>query len=152
VDVRLAKRGDEAEVARLLAAFRDFYGEAEPDDGQIAETVAGLLEDEHTEFLLAGNPAVGVAQLRFRASIWTGSDDAWLEDLFVLEEARRDGAGRALVEACIDRAHSRHCRRIQLDANERNEPAIALYESLGFRCDQPQRWDGGRDLYWTLRF
>jgi ribosomal protein S18 acetylase RimI-like enzyme len=151
VEVRLAGRGDEAEVARLIARFRDYYGESEPSDEQIARSVEELVGDAGTEFLLAEGPAVGVAQLRFRPSVWTGTEDAWLEDVFVLEEARRAGAGRALVEACVDRARARGCKRIQLDANERNEAAIALYESLGFSSATPGRWEGGRNLYLTKR-
>jgi GNAT superfamily N-acetyltransferase len=149
VTVRLARRDDEAEVASLIAGFRDYYGEAEPGDGRIAEVVAELIDDDRTEFLLAGDPAVGVAQIRFRPSIWTGADDAWLEDLFVLESARRMGAGRALAEACLERARARGCRRIQLDANERNSAALRLYESLGFSSSTPGRWEGGRNLYLT---
>jgi GNAT superfamily N-acetyltransferase len=147
--VRLAKRGDEDEVASLIAGFRDFYGEAEPGDEQIALMVAELIEDERTEFLLAGDPAVGVAQLRFRPSVWTGAEDAWMEDLFVIEDARGAGAGRALVQGCIDRARARGCKRIQLDANEQNEAALALYGSLGFASSSPHRFDGGRNLYLT---
>ncbi len=150
MQVRTAEPGEEAEVASLIAGFRDFYGEREPDDEQIARMVAELLGDEQTEFLLAGDPAVGVAQLRFRRSVWTGAEDAWLEDLFVVEEARGSGTGRALVQGCIDRARARGCKRIQLDANERNIGALALYESLGFRSAKPERFDGGRNLYLTL--
>ena len=148
--MRLAQAGDAAEVTSLIAGFRDYYGEPEPGDAQIAAMVSELLTDNATEFLLAGEPAVGVAQLRFRRSVWTGTEDAWLEDLFVAEEARRSGAGSALLQACVDRARARGCMRIQLDANERNEAALALYECFGFSSAQPQRWDGGRDLYWTL--
>jgi len=147
--VRLAGAGEEAEVSSLIAGFRDFYEEAEPDDEQIARMVAELLGDQRTEFLLVGEPAVGVAQLRFRPSVWTGAEDAWLEDLFVVEVARRGGAGRALVQACVDRARARGCKRIQLDANERNEGALALYESLGFSSATAERFDGGRNLYLT---
>jgi GNAT superfamily N-acetyltransferase len=147
--VRLAGPGEEADVASLIAGFRDFYEEAEPDDEQIARMVAELLADRGTEFLLVGEPAVGVAQLRFRPSVWTGTEDAWLEDLFVVEDARRGGAGGALVQACVDRARARGCKRIQLDANERNEAALALYESLGFNSATAERFDGGRNLYLT---
>jgi GNAT superfamily N-acetyltransferase len=147
--VRLAGPGDEAKVASLIAGLRDFYGEAEPDDEQIARIVAELLGDRRTEFLLVGEPAVGVAQLRFRPSLWTGAEDAWLEDLFVIEGARRGGAGRALVQGCVDRARARGCKRIQLDANERNGAALALYESLGFSSSTSERFDGGRNLYLT---
>jgi GNAT superfamily N-acetyltransferase len=148
--VRSAKRGDEEAVTVLIAGFRDYYGESEPGEEQIARIVGELIGDPDTEFLLAGEPAVGVAQLRFRRSVWTGVEDAWLEDVFVAPQARRRGSGRELVEACVDRARTRGCRRIQLDANERNTAALSLYESLGFDATTPGRFDGGRNLYLTL--
>jgi ribosomal protein S18 acetylase RimI-like enzyme len=133
-----------------MAAFRDFYDDSEPPDELIARVVAELIEDEDTEFLLAGSPAVGVAQLRFRPSIWTGTDDAWLEDLFVIEPARGNGVGRALVEACAERSRARGCKRLQLDTNETNTAALALYERLGFVTAKRSE-DRGRDLYLTRR-
>jgi GNAT superfamily N-acetyltransferase len=148
-EIRLAGPADAAQVARLLAAFRDYYGESRPGDAAILEVVRALLDDPSTEFLLAGQPASGVAQLRFRLSVWTGNEDAWLEDVFVLEGARGEGLGRALVAASVERAHERGCRRIQLDANEDNAVALVLYESLGFKNAKREAGDGGRDLYWT---
>jgi GNAT superfamily N-acetyltransferase len=50
----------------------------------------------------------------------------------VRESARGRGVGRALVEAAIGRARERGCRRIELDVNEANPAAHALYEHLGF--------------------
>lgn len=147
--VRVAAAGEQDAVVALIAGFRDFYGETDPTDDVIAAAVGKLIGDERTDFLLIGDPAIGVAQLRFRPSIWTGTDDAWLEDLFVVESARGRGAGRALVQGCIDRAAERGCKRLQLDANERNEGAIALYGSLGFRYREPGRFEGGRNLYFT---
>ena len=148
VEVRVARPGDEAEVTRLMAAFRDFYGDSEPPDELIGRVVGKLIGDDDTEFLLAGTPALGVAQLRFRPSVWTGTDDAWLEDLFVLESARRKGVGRALVEACAERSRARGCKRLQLDTNETNTTALALYQRLGFVTAKRSE-DRGRDLYLT---
>ena len=94
------------------------------------------MERADTEFVLGSpdddSPPCGVIQLRYRFSIWTAADDAWLEDLFVTEEARRSGLGKALVLAAIDRAEQRNCRRIELDVDDVNEPARELYKSLGF--------------------
>jgi len=149
--MRIAPPREAPEVARLLAGFRDYYGETEPGDELIAATVERLIVDPSTEYLLAGLPARGVAQIRYRLSVWTGVEDAWLEDLFVEPEARRDGFGRALAEACVERARARGCARIQLDSNEGNEAAAALYGSLGFKAGSPARWDGARDLYFTKR-
>jgi ribosomal protein S18 acetylase RimI-like enzyme len=149
IEIRVARPGDEDEVSAMVAGFRDFYAEEEPSDSQISQVVAELIDDPRTEFLLAAHPAVGFAQLRFRPSVWTGSDDAWLEDLYVAEEERGAGIGRALTEACLGRARERGCRRIQLDANENNPNAIGLYESLGFSSVVAHRFDGGRNLYLT---
>jgi GNAT superfamily N-acetyltransferase len=148
-DVRVAGADEVDAVADLVAGFRDFYGESTPTDATIAHMVAELIDDERTDYLLIGEPAIGLAALRYRPSVWTGADDAWLEDLFVVEPERGRGTGRALVEACIERAAERGCKRLQLDANERNEGAIALYESLEFRSRVPDRFDGGRNLYFT---
>lgn len=94
------------------------------------------MEDPRTEFLLGApdddSPPCGVLQLRYRHSIWTAADDAWLEDVFVTEAARRSGLGRALVLAAVDRAEQRNCRRIELDVDDVNAAARELYQSLGF--------------------
>lgn len=151
IPIRLAPASEGPQVARLLAGFRDYYGESEPSTEAMAAAVERLIGDPTTEYLLAGEPACAVAQLRYRLSVWTGAEDCWLEDLFVEEPARGKGVGRALTEACVHRARQRGCRRIQLDANESNETAIALYRDIGFETGSPARWEGARDLYFTKR-
>ena len=128
---------DEAEhVARLLVAFRDWYGSDWPSDNAFLAGVERLIEQRDTEFLLGAPhddaPPAAVVQLRYRFSVWTAADDCWLEDLFVVEEARRTGLGRAMVLAAIDRAEQRNCRRMELDVDDVNEAARALYRQLGF--------------------
>jgi len=147
--VRLATPDDAADVARLMIGFRDWQGRSEPADDVIERTVGELLSDPNTDFLLAGRPAVGVCQLRYRLSVWTGTDDCCLEDLFVDAAARGSGLGRELVAAALERARKRGCTRMDLDANEANEPALELYRSVGFGS-----WSdaaGGNDLFMRLR-
>lgn len=148
--LRVAPPSEAGEVARLLAAFRTFYGADEPSDEQMLAVVRRLIGTPDAEYLLVGEPAAGVAQVRFRPSVWTGADDCWVEDVFVEEGARGRGLGRRLIEGCVERARRRGCQRIQLDANERNEGALTLYRSIGFESGSPARWGGGRDLYFTL--
>ena len=135
-------------VAGLLVAFRDHLGRDRPSDNAFLAGVERLSEDPATEFLLAvahddALPA-GVAQLRFRHSLWTAAPDCWLEDLYVAEPARRAGVARALVELACDRARERGCRRVELDVSEANAPALALYEALGFTARS--KGSGARDL------
>jgi GNAT superfamily N-acetyltransferase len=123
-------------VARLLGEFRDWLGRDLPSDESFAASVARLILEPHTEFLLGaagdGEDPAGVCQLRFRFGVWHAAEDCWLEDLFVREDARRSGVGAALVAAAMARARERGCARMELDVNEANSAAIALYESFGF--------------------
>jgi ribosomal protein S18 acetylase RimI-like enzyme len=143
-EVRIAQPADAEPVAALLTEFRDWIGRPWPDAESFRSSARRLLEDPSTEFLLAGAPADGICQLRYRHSVWTGSDDCCIEDVFVRERARGAGLGRALVAAAIERARTRGCGRIEVDTNETNAPALALYRSFGFESgsDEP----GGQEL------
>jgi GNAT superfamily N-acetyltransferase len=147
VPARAWKAGpDEADtVARLLVAFRDHLDLTWPSDNAFLAGVERLLEDRDTEFILAAadddSPPSGVAQLRYRMGIWRAGRDCLVEDVFVDESARGRGVARALLDHATERALERGCRRMELDVNEANAPALALYESFGFTAGSP------RDLY-----
>jgi ribosomal protein S18 acetylase RimI-like enzyme len=132
-------------VARLLVAFRDHLGYDWPSDNAFLAGVERLIEERDTEFLLAAAdddaPPAGVVQLRFRRGIWRAGGDCLVEDVFVDESARGQGVARALLDLATERAYERGCRRMELDVNEANAPALALYESYGFTAGEP------RDLY-----
>jgi ribosomal protein S18 acetylase RimI-like enzyme len=122
-------------VARLMIGFRDWYGRSEPPDRAFREGVERLIGGPQTEYLLAaagGREPAGVCQLRYRHSLWTATEDCWLEDLFVRDAERGSGLGEALVAGAIERARARGCGRIELDVSESNRGAWALYERMGF--------------------
>src|SRR3954454_13476221 len=137
------------DVARLMIAFRDHLGLSWPSDNAFLAGVERLLEDPATEFLLAasgdGALPAGVAQLRFRWGVWRAGGDCLIEDVFVAQEARGAGLGHALVAKAVDRARERGCRRAELDVNEANAAALALFASFGFRATANSY--GARDLY-----
>jgi GNAT superfamily N-acetyltransferase len=140
-------------VAALMVAFRDHLGYAWPSDDAFLAGVERLLDDADTDFLL-GAPRVdaapaGVCQLRYRWGLWRAGVDCLLEDLYVTEAARGSGLGRALVEGAKARAIERGARRMELDCNEANAPALALYASAGF-VSASSAFDGARDLYLRL--
>jgi GNAT superfamily N-acetyltransferase len=135
-------------VASLLGAFRDHMGYDQPDDASMLASVERIIVRDDAEYLLAGDgEPQGVAQVRYRWSVWWSAEDCWLEDLYVSEEARGSGLGRALVEAVIDRATARGCRRVELDVSSENPAALALYLSLGFDTGKT----GGQDLFMRRR-
>ena len=149
--VWLAEPHEAETVAALLVAFRDSLGYDWPSANSFLASVEKLSDDPQTDFLLGAPhddaPPAGVAQLRYRHSIWRAGGDCLIEDVYVGPDARRGGLGRALVEFALGRARERGCRRAELDVNEANTAALALYEALGFAVKNPH---GGRDLYLRL--
>jgi GNAT superfamily N-acetyltransferase len=67
-------------------------------------------------------PNAGLANLAVRG------DRSWIGGIGVVPEQRRSGVGRALMEALLELAPP----MVILEVIEANEPAIRLYESLGF--------------------
>ena len=59
--------------------------------------------------------------------------------LMVAAEHRRRGVGRALLAAAVDWARAQDVRKLELHVFPHNEPAIALYESFGFRHEGLRR-------------
>jgi ribosomal protein S18 acetylase RimI-like enzyme len=124
-----------ADVSRLMIAFRNWWKRDTPPDDVFAHGIERLLRDENTDFLLGsvdGGAPAGVCALRYRYGVWLDALDCLLEDLYVEDAARGRGLGEALVHSAVERARERGCRRIELDVNDANAPASALYERLGF--------------------
>lgn len=144
-------------VARLLVGFRDEMGRDWPSDNAFLASVERLIERADTEYLIGtphdDAPPAGICQLRYRFGVWYAAEDCHLEDLFVEAAARRSGLGSALVAAALDRARERGCRRVELDVNEENAAALALYARHGFGTGGPaSSGQGGRDLFMRRRF
>ena len=147
---------DAAHVSDLLISFRDWAGSSSPPDDSFRRSVAHLLQEPATVFLLgavgAGATPAGVCQLRYRHSVWTGTDDCWLEDLYVRDGQRGSGLGRELVLAACEHARGRGCRRIELDVNDENHPAVGLYRSLGFSPHSKRVGsEASRDLFMGMK-
>jgi GNAT superfamily N-acetyltransferase len=56
-----------------------------------------------------------------------------IQDVFVAEDARGRGAGRALVEAALTWIHAAGRTQVVLRTKTRNEHAQKLFASVGFR-------------------
>jgi ribosomal protein S18 acetylase RimI-like enzyme len=70
---------------------------------------------------------------------------AYVAGLYVLPAFRRSGYGRALMQTALTWAASRNFRKVNLAVVTEQEPAIQLYESLGFRIYGLERATFSRD-------
>jgi GNAT superfamily N-acetyltransferase len=75
--------------------------------------------------------AVGFALYFQTFSTFAGRPGIWLEDLFVLQEHRRQGIGVALLHRVASIAQSRSCGRLEWSVLDWNEPALNFYRKLG---------------------
>ena len=150
--VWLAEPHEAETVAALLVAFRDELGYSWPSANAFLAGVEKLIDDRNTDYVLGAThddaPPAGVAQMRFRHGLWRAGGDCLVEDLYVAPGARRSGLARAMMSFALKRARERGCRRAELDVNERNAAALALYEGLGFSASANAY--GARDLYMRL--
>ncbi|MEP6651168.1 MAG: GNAT family N-acetyltransferase [Lapillicoccus sp.] len=65
----------------------------------------------------------------------TPSDASTLVAMYVAPRARGTGVGERLVRAVLDEAVARGRSRVVLEVTEGNDPAIRLYERMGFVFD-----------------
>jgi GNAT superfamily N-acetyltransferase len=148
-EIRRAGAGDAANVARLLHDFNAEYDEPTPSVPVLAERIGELLGEGAITVLLADDPPAGFALFRLRPSLWAKAEDAYLEELYVVPERRRQGIGRALLEASIEAARDAGANHFELTTGETDTEARALYESRGFTNHEGSP-NGPRMLYYEL--
>jgi putative acetyltransferase len=77
----------------------------------------------------------------------TGPRSGEVRKMFLLPEARGQGAGRALLDAVLQAARARGLERLTLTTRRRYDRAIRLYERAGFRpagsAPEPRAGDPG---------
>ncbi len=81
----------------------------------------------------AGARLVGIAHYIFHRSCWTIGDYCYLQDLFVVADARGLGAGRALIAAVEKAAREAGASRVHWLTKEDNATARALYDKVAER-------------------
>jgi ribosomal protein S18 acetylase RimI-like enzyme len=138
--LRRAAATDLDALAPLFDAYRRFY--EQPADLALARAFleARLARDESVVFVAdAGQGLVGFCQLYPSWCSVAAGRIFVLYDLFVVEQARRGGAGRALMQAAQDFAREAGAVRVDLATAHANTRAQALYESLGWMRDNLYR-------------
>ena len=147
VPIREATAGDAAAVARLLHDFNTEFDDFTPGVAKLTENVQRLIAGGEITVLLAGEGPDGLAELRFRPSVFAGSTEAYLEELYVVPGLRGRGIGRALLDAALEAARERGATHIDLTTSEDDVAARGLYESAGF-TNREGRPDGPVMLYY----
>ena len=123
-----------AVAARLLHEFTTAYDDPSPGPEALAARLSSLVAAGDSDVLLGGARAVAV--VRYRPSLWSEADEAYLAELWVDPSARRRGLGRALLRAALERARNRGCDLLDLATSEDDHEARTLYESEGLHATE----------------
>ena len=105
-------------VATVVELEKYLFGEE-----KVAEVVIGYYHDV----------PVGFALYFYNFSTFLAKPGIYLEDLFVLEEQRGKGFGKALLAYLAKLAVEKDCGRLEWAVLDWNEPSIEFYKSLGAR-------------------
>jgi GNAT superfamily N-acetyltransferase len=143
--IRQARRDDFGAVTRLLEELgRPTVAEgAEADchaiwDDQVVDPNAHHLVAEDDTGIIA------FCSLHFRTRLNWPSEEAWIPDLIVAEDARRKGVGAALLDEAQRRAQERGCHGLTLESAYHRAEAHHLYRTFRMR-------DVGKSFYKLLR-
>lgn len=116
---------------QALAEYEKLSHEVVADDAMLTDTLFG--ERPYAEVViaeLAGEP-VAFALFFHNYSTFLGRPGLYLEDVFVIPEARGKGVGGALLRCLARIAIDRGCGRMEWWVLDWNQPAIDFYRSLG---------------------
>ncbi len=134
VAVRRAGAADQAVLARLLSDMQAHYGSPDPAGG--AAKMAQLLtrDGDHLPFALLAEHGGAMPGFATLSPVLYGGSYQWLlflKDLYVTEQARGLGIGRALLVAMARIAVAENYCRIDWTTDAGNEGARRLYDRLG---------------------
>jgi GNAT superfamily N-acetyltransferase len=132
--IRHASRDDVSTLLSLIRALATY--EKKPE--KVVTTEADLVRDAFGSVpkfraLIAesnGKPA-GYASFFYFYSTYQGRPALFLEDLFVLDEFRSHGIGKAMLAAVAKLALDEGCFGLRWEVLDWNRPAIEFYERLG---------------------
>ena len=120
-------------LIRGLAEYERLSHEVEATADRIRRHGFGRSRYFETMICERDGQAIGFALYFFTYSTFLARPSLYLEDLFVVPDARGAGAGKALLAALARLAVRRGCGRMEWAVLDWNEPAIRFYESLGAR-------------------
>ncbi len=133
VAVRKATRADATAIVELVIALARFERLEPPDLEAKSRLVRDIFDRELANVFVAriGKKLVGYALYFYTYSSFLARPTLYLEDIFVREESRRGGVGKALFMRCVKEANRQGCGRMEWAVLTWNCKAMRFYEALG---------------------
>jgi len=134
VAVRPAQPADAGLIHGFIRALADYENLSHAVAASEADISAALFAPEpraFAEIAELDGAAVGFSLWFYSFSTFEGRHGIYLEDLFVVPQARGRGAARALLRSLARRCVAEGLARLEWAVLDWNAPAIAVYDRLG---------------------
>jgi len=118
-------------LIRALAVYERLEHKVVATEEVLRDSLFGARPYAETLIVEEDGKPVGFALFFHNFSTFIGRPGIYLEDLFVIPEARGRGYGKALLARLAAIAKERHCGRLEWSVLDWNEPSINFYKSLG---------------------
>lgn len=116
---------------KKLARYEQLLHEVVATEDLLRETLFGKRRTAEVAIGYLESKPVGFVLFFHNYSTFLGKPGLYIEDLFVDEDYRRRGYGRALLLHVARLAKERDCGRLEWSVLDWNQPAIDFYKKLG---------------------
>ena len=136
--VRLANTDDVSLILSFIQkksefdrAVGAFSGVLKVSETKIRDTIFNKIPFAYVVFACLENQEIGFALYEYRYSSFLGQPSIWLDDLYVDEDRRSQGAGKLLMNHLKKIAQASKCSHIAWTADQRNIRGLNFYQRLG---------------------
>lgn len=134
VNIRTANIHDCGTIRQFifdLAIYEKAEHEVLANENHIRDTLFCDQPQAYALIAEINNNPIGFTVYFFSYSTWLGRRGIYLDDLYVSEEHRGQGAGKALLKSVAEIAVEKNCRRLEWSVLDWNIPSIKFYEAMG---------------------
>lgn len=132
LQIRPVSAADHALWLPLWKGYQAFYKAVIPEETSAITWQRFLDPNEpiHAALAWRDGAAIGLVHWIFHRSCWTTSDYCYLQDLYVAEQIRGGGVGRALIEHVYAAAQAAGANRVHWLTQDENAQARLLYDRI----------------------
>lgn len=126
--------------AHLWQNYLTFY-ETNLPSSTTETTWRNLLDDDVSVYGFGAwkeDLLVGITHVVLHPNTWNTNECCYLEDLYVADNVRGQGVGRALIEHVYSFAKDKDCNRVYWTTQESNTAARKLYDAIATQTDMVQ--------------
>ena len=141
INIRPATIDDCELIVSFIKGLGIYEKATEKDMSVTADLIKkNIFQNKYGEVLIAELDRIpaGFCCFFHNFSTWIGKPGIWIEDIFILQEYRKNGLGLRLFQEVAKICQERDCARLEWNCLDWNEPALEFYKKLG--AEQMNDW------------